>query len=35
MKEVDFVSCYLPPDAFDIPERVERIAQRAMKRGSL
>ncbi|MFH1523441.1 MAG: hypothetical protein ABIF04_00580 [Chloroflexota bacterium] len=34
-KEVDFVSCYLPADAFRIPERVERIAQWAMKRGNL
>jgi hypothetical protein len=34
-KEVDFVSCYLPADAFQIPERVERIAQWAMKRGNL
>jgi len=34
-KEVDFVSCYLPAQAFKIPERVERIAQWAMKRGNL
>jgi len=34
-KEVDFVSCYLPADAFKIPERVERIAEWAMKRGNL
>jgi len=34
-KEVDFVSCYLPADAFKIPERVARIAQWAMKRGNL
>ncbi len=34
-KEVDFVSCYLPADAFRIPERVERIAQWAVKRGNL
>ncbi len=34
-KEVDFVSCYLPADAFRVPERVERIAERAMKRGNL
>jgi hypothetical protein len=34
-KEVDFVSCYLPAEAFEIPERVERIAQWAMKRGNL
>jgi len=34
-KEVDFVSCYLPSEAFKIPERVERIAQRVMERGNL
>lgn len=34
-KEVDFVSCYLPAEAFKIPERVERIAQRVMERGGL
>jgi hypothetical protein len=34
-KEVDFVSCYLPADAFKIPERVERIAQRVIERGDL
>lgn len=34
-KEVDFVSCYLPSDAFKIPERVERIAKRVMERGKL
>src|SRR5258708_5526305 len=34
-KEVDFVSCYLPADAFKIPERVERIAQRGLERGKL
>jgi hypothetical protein len=34
-KEVDFVSCYLPAEAFTIPERVERIAQWAVKRGNL
>lgn len=34
-KEVDFVSCYLPSDAFKIPERVERIAKRVMERGRL
>jgi len=34
-KEVDFVSCYLPADAFRIPERVERIAQRVLERGDL
>ena len=34
-KEVDFVSCYLPADKFKIPERVERIALRALERGGL
>ena len=34
-KEVDFVSCYLPADQFKIPERVERIARRALERGGL
>jgi len=34
-KEVDFVSCYLPADAFRIPERVERIAKRVLERGNL
>ncbi len=34
-KEVDFVSCYLPADKFQIPERVERIARRALERGGL
>jgi hypothetical protein len=34
-KEVDFVSCYLPSDAFAIPERVERIAQRVLQRGNM
>ena len=34
-KEVDFVSCYLPADKFQIPERVERIAKRSMERSGL
>lgn len=34
-KEVDFVSCFLPADKFQIPQRVEQIAERAMKRGGL
>lgn len=34
-KEVDFVSCYLPSDAFRVPERVERIARRTAERGNL
>lgn len=35
VKEVDFVSCFLPADKFQVPERVERIARRAMQRGGL
>lgn len=35
VKEVDFVSCFLPADKFQIPERVERIAERVMQRGGL
>ncbi len=34
-KEVDFVSCYLPSEAFQIPERIERIARRVAERGRL
>jgi hypothetical protein len=34
-KEVDFVSCFLPADKFQIPERVERITERVMQRGGL
>jgi GNAT superfamily N-acetyltransferase len=34
-KEVDFVSCYLPAGSFKVPDRVERIASWAMKRGKL
>jgi hypothetical protein len=34
-KEVDFVSCFLPADKFQIPQRVEQIAERVMKRGGL
>jgi len=34
-KEVDFVSCFLPADKFQIPERVARITQRVMERGGL
>ena len=34
-KEVDFVSCYLPADKFQIPERVQKIAERVMQRGGL
>jgi hypothetical protein len=35
VKEVDFVSCFLPADQFQIPERVERITRRVMERGGL
>ncbi len=34
-KEVDFVSCFLPADKFQIPERVEKITRRVMERGGL
>ena len=34
-KEVDFVSCYIGIDTFKLPERIHRIAQRVMDRGSL
>ena len=34
-KEVDFVSCFLPADKFQVPQRVEQIAQRVMQRGDL
>ena len=30
-KEVDFVSCYLGKDAFQLPERVHRIAERVLQ----
>lgn len=33
-KEVDFVSCYLPKSAFNIPEKVQRAADIVRKRGS-
>ncbi|HET7144873.1 MAG TPA: hypothetical protein VFI68_12720 [Anaerolineales bacterium] len=35
VKEVDFVSCYLPAGQFKIPERVKKIAERVMQRGHL
>ena len=35
VKEVDFVSCYLPADKFQMPERVQKIAERVMQRGNL
>jgi GNAT superfamily N-acetyltransferase len=34
-KEVDFVSCYLSPDTFRLPERIHQIAERVIKRGTL
>lgn len=34
-KEVDFVSAYLSADAFDLPERVHRIADKVLQRGNL
>lgn len=35
VKEVDFISCYLPADKFEMPERVKRITERVMQRGHL
>ncbi|NOH02298.1 MAG: hypothetical protein HND47_10255 [Chloroflexi bacterium] len=35
VKEVDFVSCYLPAENFQMPERVKQIAERVMERGHL
>ena len=34
-KEVDFVSCYLSAEAFHLPPRIYRIAERARKRSGL
>lgn len=34
-KEVDFVSCYINTDQFKLPDRVYRIAERAMQRSGL
>jgi hypothetical protein len=34
-KEVDFVSCHLSIDIFELPERVHSIAERVKERGSL
>jgi hypothetical protein len=34
-KEVDFVSCFLSSDNFQLDERIHRIADRVIKRGSL
>ena len=32
-KEVDFVSCYLPVDNFQIPEKIHEVARRVEERG--
>jgi GNAT superfamily N-acetyltransferase len=34
-KEVDFISCYLSAEAFNLPDRVHSIADRVQKRGTL
>jgi len=34
-KEVDFVSCYIGADSFQLPERIHQIAERIQKRGTL
>lgn len=34
-KEVDFVSCYLPRESFNLDERIHRIAERVQQRGTL
>ena len=34
-KEVDFVSCHLDAETFQMPERIHRIADRVKKRGNL
>jgi len=34
-KEVDFVSCYLGAESFNLPDRVHRIAERVKTRGNL
>jgi len=34
-KEVDFVSCYLSAEAFHLPERIHRIAERVQRKGTL
>lgn len=34
-KEVDFVSCYADPRVLKFPERIDRIAQRVLQRGTL
>jgi hypothetical protein len=34
-KEVDFASCYIDIETFDLPERIHRISKRVMERSSL
>ncbi len=34
-KEVDFISCYLSAESFNLPDRVHSIADRVQKRGTL
>ena len=34
-KEVDFISCYLSADSFNLPERIHSIAKRVLERGAL
>lgn len=34
-KEVDFVSCYVAAEEFELPERVQRIADRVLQKGRL
>ncbi len=34
-KEVDFASCHIDIDTFDLPERIHRIAERVMERSNL
>jgi GNAT superfamily N-acetyltransferase len=34
-KEVDFISCFLQPEQFKLPERVHHIAERVQERGTL
>lgn len=33
-KEVDFVSCYIPGDKFILPEKVHRVAERVIEKGT-
>ncbi len=34
-KEVDFISCYLSAEAFNLPERIHSISERVQRRGTL